>query len=404
MSVEGNISKLYIIRCAKWFMLYMPIIGLFYADNGLSASQLFLVQAAYSFSSAVFAIPSGYFADVLGRKKTLILGTILGAIGFLIYAQFHSFRAFFIAEAIMGVGESCISGTDSAMLYDSLLQSQNQQKYLKYEGRVTSFGCFAETFAALCGGAIASMFSFNKVFWIQFIIASIAIPAALLLVEPSREKLSHKSFMQIFEIGFFALFKHKGLSRTTLMSSVIGIATLTMAWTIQTFFVEEQFTKTQTTVVWVLLNLTVAISSITSDWLERHWGIKPMVLLMVLVVPLGYFAFAVPSLWVVFGMAFLFYFVRGYATPILKELIQNYCDSEIRATVLSVRGLLIRIGFSIVGPFIGYMSDNYSFSFATIAAGVLFLITSLGGYLSYLQLRKYEKNNSGNTLYEQREQ
>ncbi len=161
MSVEGNISKLYIIRCAKWFMLYMPIIGLFYADNGLSASQLFLVQAAYSFSSAVFAIPSGYFADVLGRKKTLIIGTILGAVGFLIYAQFHSFWAFFIAEAIMGIGESCISGTDSAMLYDSLLQSQNQQKYLKYEGRVTSFGCFAETFAELCGSAIASMFSPN---------------------------------------------------------------------------------------------------------------------------------------------------------------------------------------------------------------------------------------------------
>lgn len=404
MSVEGNISKLYIIRCAKWFMLYMPIIGLFYADNGLSASQLFLVQAAYSFSSALFAIPSGYCADVLGRKKTLILGTILGAVGFLIYAQFHSFWAFFIAEAIMGVGESCISGTDSAMLYDSLQQSQNQKKYLKYEGRVTSFGCFAETFAALCGGTIASIFSINKVFWFQFIVASIAIPAAFALVEPSREKLSHKSFKQIFEIGFFALFKHKGLSRTTLMSSVIGVATLTMAWTIQTFFVEKQFSETQTTIVWVLLNLTVAVSSITSDWLERHWGMKPMVLFMVLVVPLGYFAFCVPSLWFVFAMAFLFYFVRGYATPILKKLIQNYCDSEIRATVLSVRGLLIRIGFSIVGPYIGYMSDNYSFSFAAFAAGVLFLISSLGGYLSYLQLRKYEKNQPFAILCEETEQ
>ena len=135
-----------------------------------------------------------------------------------------------------------------------------------------------------------------------------------------------------------------------------------------------------------------------SKYKERHTISK------LIVVPLGYFAFCVPSLWFVFAMAFLFYFVRGYATPILKKLIQNYCDSEIRATVLSVRGLLIRIGFSIVGPYIGYMSDNYSFSFATIAAGVLFLITSLGGYLSYLQLREYEKNNSGNTLYVQREQ
>lgn len=391
MIVEDNIPKLYVIRCAKWFMLYMPIIGLFYADNGLNATQLFLIQAAYSFTSALFAIPSGYFADVLGRRKTLVLGTILAASGFLIYASMRGFWAFFIAEAIMGIGNSCISGTDSAMLYDSLQQSQNQEKYLKYEGRVTSFGCLAETTAALVGGSVAAIFSFDSVFLIQAIIASMAIPAAVLLVEPSREKLLHKSFKQVADIGFYALFKHKGLSRTTMLSSVTGVATLTMAWTVQTFFVEQQFTEIQTTIVWVLLNLTVALASFFSDTLERVFGVKAMILLIVLLLPMGYFAFGIPSVFVSLFFAFLFYFVRGFATPILKELIQNYCDSEIRATVLSVRDLLIRLGFSIVGPLIGYASDNYSFAFAVKAAAILFLITSLSGFLSYLKLCKYEE-------------
>lgn len=394
MSVDGNIPKLYVIRCAKWFMLYMPIIGLFYADNDLNATQLFLIQAAFSFASALFAIPSGYFADVIGRKKTLVLGTVLSASGFLVYATIHNFWAFFIAEAIMGIGNSCISGTDSAMLYDSLKESQNQERYLKYEGRVTSFGCLAETTAALLGGTIAAMFSYNDVFWVQVFIASMAIPAALLLVEPSRDKLLHKSFRQVADIGMYALFKHKGLSRTTLMSSVTGIATLTMAWTVQAFFVEAQFTEIQTTIVWVLLNLTVALASFFSDVLERKLGIKTMILLMVILIPMGYFAFGIPSIAVSLTFAFLFYFVRGFATPILKELIQNYCDSEIRATVLSVRDLLIRMGFSIVGPFIGWLTDHYSFAFAVISAGMLFLITSLAGYVSYLKLRTYEKTSS----------
>lgn len=394
MSVDGNIPKLYVIRCAKWFMLYMPIIGLFYADNDLNATQLFLIQAAFSFASALFAIPSGYFADVIGRKKTLVLGTVLSASGFLVYATIHNFWAFFIAEAIMGIGNSCISGTDSAMLYDSLKESQNQERYLKYEGRVTSFGCLAETTAALLGGTIAAMFSYNDVFWVQVFIASMAIPAALLLVEPSRDKLLHKSFRQVADIGMYALFKHKGLSRTTLMSSVTGIATLTMAWTVQAFFVESQFTEIQTTIVWVLLNLTVALASFFSDVLERKLGIKTMILLMVILIPMGYFAFGIPSIAVSLTFAFLFYFVRGFATPILKELIQNYCDSEIRATVLSVRDLLIRMGFSLVGPFIGWLTDHYSFAFAVISAGMLFLITSVAGYVSYLKLRSYEKTSS----------
>ncbi|MCQ2959227.1 MAG: MFS transporter [Bacteroidales bacterium] len=393
MSIDGNIPKLYIIRCAKWFMLYMPIIGLFYADNGLNATQLFLIQAAYSFASAFFAIPSGYFADVLGRKKTLIIGTVFAASGFFIYATIHNFWAFFIAEAIMGIGNSFISGTDSAMLYDSLQQSQNQEKYLKYEGRVTSLGCLAETTAALFGGSVAAIVSYNSVFWIQVLIASTAIPAAILLVEPSREKLLHKSFKQVADIGFYALFKHKGLSRTTMLSSVTGIATLTMAWTIQTFFVEQNFSEMQTTAVWVLLNLTVAMASFFSDGLEKYIGVKTMVLLVVLLLPMGYFALGGFSMVFALFFAFLFYFVRGFATPILKELIQNYCDSEIRATVLSVRDLIIRLGFAVVGPFIGYLSDNYTFEFAMIAAGVLFLVTSLSGYLSYLKLLNMEQKS-----------
>ena len=397
MSIDANISKLYIIRCAKWFMLYMPIIGLFYDSHGLSATEIFLIQAAYSFSSALFSVPSGYFADVLGRKKTLIAGTILSASGFLIYANLHNFWAFFVAEAIMGVGNSCISGTDSAMLYDSLQQSQNQE-YLKYEGRVTSLGCLAETMAALFGGAIAALTSYNSVFWIQSVIALTAIPAACMLVEPSRGKLLHKSLNQIFEIGFFALFKHKGLSRTTMLSSVTGIATLTMAWTIQTYFVIQDFSEIQTTTIWVLLNLTVALSSLFSNKLEKIFGIKPMILMIVILVPFGYFALGIPSLVVSLLFAFLFYFVRGYATPVLKELIQNYCDTEIRATVLSVRDLLIRLGFTIVGPILVYLSDTYTFSFAVTAAGILFLITALSGYFSYLQLLKYEKTMNGQNL------
>jgi MFS family permease len=89
-----NIYKLSVIKFAKWFMLYMPIIGLFYADNNLSAFQLFIIQAGYSFSSAVFEIPSGYFADVVGRRKTLIIGSCMGTLGFTIYALGGSFAHF----------------------------------------------------------------------------------------------------------------------------------------------------------------------------------------------------------------------------------------------------------------------------------------------------------------------
>ncbi len=75
-SYHHNIYYLYIIKLSKWLMLIMPIVALFYNDNGLTDFDIFLLQAIYSISVAFLEIPSGYMADIVGRKKSLIFGSI----------------------------------------------------------------------------------------------------------------------------------------------------------------------------------------------------------------------------------------------------------------------------------------------------------------------------------------
>jgi MFS family permease len=101
-------------------MLVMPIVVLFYKENGLNVTQVFILQSVYSLSIVLLEIPSGYFADVLGRKNTISLGAILGFVGYAIYSVTSGFWGFFIAEVLLGFGQSMISGADSALLYDSL--------------------------------------------------------------------------------------------------------------------------------------------------------------------------------------------------------------------------------------------------------------------------------------------
>jgi hypothetical protein len=75
---------------------------------------------------------------------------------------------------------------------------------------------------------------------------------------------------------------------------------------------------------------------------------------------------------------FIFYIVRGIATPLLKDSVNVLCSSEMRATVLSIRGFVIRIFFSITGPALGWVNDFYSLSAALIIAGIMFfVITSI---------------------------
>ena len=88
-----NIIRLYIIKAAKWFMLIMPIVVLFYQENGLGMQEVFTLQAIYSIAIVVLEIPSGYFADALGRKKTLIIGSILGFAGYVVTRSPSDFGA-----------------------------------------------------------------------------------------------------------------------------------------------------------------------------------------------------------------------------------------------------------------------------------------------------------------------
>ncbi|WP_136805541.1 MFS transporter [Desulfosediminicola flagellatus] len=377
-SVPANIYYLYLIKLSKWLMLIMPIVALFYSDNGLDEFDIYLLQAIYSLSVAFMEIPSGYMADVIGRKKSLIMGSILGTLGFVLYSVSSSFEHFLVAEIILGLGGSFISGSDSALLYDSLADMGEEQKYLQYEGRITALGNFAETFAAIGGGLIAALLSYRSVYIAQAIIAAIAIPASLMLVEPQREKLINRpSFKQILSICHQSLFVNIKLSATILISSVIGTCTLCMAWTSQVYFVNNGLNEVVITPVWVALNLTVALVSAYVYRINTILGTRLGVILISVFIPAGYILLGAMPLTLGILTLLFFYAARGYATPILKDLTNKYCTSDIRATVLSIRSLIIRTGFSILGPLIGYGARQASLSLALIIAGCCLLLLSV---------------------------
>ena len=83
----------------------------------------------------------------------------------------------------------------------------------------------------------------------------------------------------------------------------------------------------------------------------------------------------------------LFYFCRGIATPVLKDYINRITTSDIRATVLSIRSLLIRAFFAIIGPLFGYLADHFSLEQTFILLGAVFFaltLTSISLFLNTL--------------------
>ncbi len=353
--------------------------------------EIFVLKAIYSIAIVGMEIPSGWMADVWGRKKTLILGSILGSLGFLIYSFSYGFWAFVVAEVILGIGHSFVSGADSAMLYDSLKADKRTDKYVREEGRITSVGNFSEAIAGVVGGLLAAI-SLRTPFYFQFAVAAIAIPAALTMIEPKIHSTEHihsvKKMVQNIRNTFVT---NHNLRVAILLSSVTGTATLTFAWFVQPFFKAIDLPVELFGVFWTALNLTVGISTVFAYKVEEFLGRRWSILLVIALLSAGYVFSGISISYWGLGFLFLFYLVRGLATPIFKNYINQYTDSEVRATMLSVRNFIIRIAFAGIGPLLGWITDNISLSKAFLLAGIIYLVAAIAVTLPWLRIKKEEK-------------
>ena len=378
-----NTIQLYLIKIAKWFNLIMPIVVLFYQENGLSMSQIFILKSVYSIAMVSTELPSGYLADVWGCRRTILFGAFLGTLGILIYSFSSDFYSFIFAEIVLGIGFSFISGADSALLYDSLKAENREDEYIKYEGRITSAGNFAEALAGVAGGLLATI-SLRTPYYFQVFVAAIAIPAAFFLKEPQhvldRTRLKMKEILSIVKLTY----QQPEMRSAILISSLTGAATLTYAWFVQPYFQEAGVPVSVFGILWTLLNLSAGIFSMFSYRVERFLGKRNSLLFIVIFISLGFILTSLEISLAGIAILFGFYMVRGIATPVLKDQINQYTDSKVRATILSVRNLEIRIIFAAIGPILGYLTDTFSLQTALMVTGIIYFGAAMWSILPFL--------------------
>jgi hypothetical protein len=206
-------------------------------------------------------------------------------------------------------------------------------------------------------------------------VAFVAIPAALLLIEPKRHKRIIKAgFKDILGIINDSIIKRPELRRNILFSAITGTATLTMAWFAQRFFGEINLDLKLYSPVWAILNLSVGLVAFVAYRIEEKLKPTLSIILIAILIPSGYLALSFFHTYKGLLIILIFYLVRGYATPVLKDYIHRITSSGIRATVLSIRNFAIRLIFAITAPFLGWVTDTYSFMIALKMAALIFFL------------------------------
>jgi formate hydrogenlyase subunit 3/multisubunit Na+/H+ antiporter MnhD subunit len=110
-----------------------------------------------------------------------------------------------------------------------------------------------------------------------------------------------------------------------------------------------------------------------------------------IVVGSSYLIIGSTNLKIVFVVIWVFYMIRGIATPVLKDYINRLCQPEVRATVLSVRNFIIRIFFAGFGPMVGWIADLYTIQTAFLLTGFVILSAGLIMFVFYIPFLKSNK-------------
>lgn len=165
-------------------LLFWQAIWFLYFESVVTASEAILLAAIVDLSTVILEVPSGYFSDYLGRRITLVIGMIASALGCLLLFQSSSFIMFAIAQVLLGAGGAFVSGTDNALLYDSLSDQGREDEVAAQEVRAWRFTYTALALSAVTGGYLSTE-TFKPAYLLTIIALLAALTIALLFREPT---------------------------------------------------------------------------------------------------------------------------------------------------------------------------------------------------------------------------
>ncbi|MBN1130773.1 MAG: MFS transporter [Chitinispirillaceae bacterium] len=388
--------RLFAYKFLADFWVIVPIIVPFYHANGLTATEIMTVQAAFSLSSLLFEIPSGYLSDVIGRRRTLIAAALFLFAGVSVYAWSNGFLMFVLAEVILGIAGALRSGTDSALLYDILRETRQEKEYARLEGRAEFWSRTGTAAGSITGGVLGAFLTLHFPFYVNMASTAAMIAIALSLREPRRERLPRgNAFLNILAISRDSVTNPR-LLPLMLLSGIIISTGVTAIWGYFMFY-----GKTGLPLYWY--GIIFAVMQMASAFGARHahdavrWADEPVCFRLLTAIGFLFIAFACSeSQWLI-ALVPLHALLWGLSTPLVLDRINKLTSSDIRATTLSVSSIIGRIMVIVGGPLFGWITDHFSLGTAFGAMGVLFLAatTLILGYIGKWRFYRCHSGNSG---------
>lgn len=147
----------------KEISLIYPVYTLFFEAAGLPLSQISLLLALWSIPVVMLEVPSGVLSDRWSRKYMILLSCLLKAACFLFWAIHPSFLFFALGFLCWGVSEAFASGSEEALLFESLQSQGKEDSFERVYGKAMAASGIGVALSCFSGGYLAHAMGFRMV-------------------------------------------------------------------------------------------------------------------------------------------------------------------------------------------------------------------------------------------------
>lgn len=355
------------IRLYRWMQLlrdplfWGPLIIHFIQKSGhMNLDQIYFMESIVVLGSVILQIPTGALADLIGRKKTVVLGSLLNLACVVLFATANSPLTIWVANIIWMLGLSLCSGADSAFLYDTLKEAGIENRYKEIEGKALANRLLLIAFSSLMAGHLGEI-NLRLPMLLSIPGVLVAFTVTCLFHEPVKiKKYTPKEQLNLMKFSVLFVANHKAVKWIICFSALINTASKVWFFTYNPYFELTGMPLKYYGYIFCAINIVAMFFSRYANYFEKKLGeyssIVGMVGLIGLpIILMGSFVHIFAN-----GFVVLQNVVRGYMQPFLGHFLNRHLDSENRATVISIRAAFLGLTEFISLGLFGWLLKIYS--------------------------------------------
>ncbi len=363
---------------------FIPILSIYFLSlPDTLANQIWIYNGIWFIASFLLEIPSGYFADYFGHKKTLILSKLfqLCSIIFYIIWNFvntnYIFFLFTLWSVFQAIWFSLFSWTTTAFISEILKKKRWKVRFSKFIWKLRWNVSLVSIPIILFLPFLTSINIIMPFLW-ALIIDIIWFIWLLLLPSPKNNiKIKEKK-------NIIVLFKNSKKSKVLWLSISI--------WVIIWFFIGSgsfrgvylESLGFPVAFIWFVMWGSRLIRFIVWQFIhkiEKIFTIKQYFFIEIFIYPLSFFAFAYFSnpylVWFLFSIIIWYQHWRKWVMD--SFILKNIKDKNYKATMLSIESQINALAWILVSCFIGFIMQ-YSYKLWHIVLWILLFIILLINY------------------------